>query len=253
MRHWAYVTAACYAALLVLVTIPLLAISGWELPAVQAYQQWGYWLWIAVFVICQFCLLFVPVSIAERRPVRRRHVGFLIGTSSFLLANLLLAGVMALGAGIFGDDSGRPFEWFGDKSSQNPILIALAKFLGLPAPGSFTLGCLAVFATLATLWAIWFVVFSRFTASHGPESLLNRATRWLVRGSILELLVAVPSHIMVRRRDDCCARVSTFWGIALGISVMLIAFGPSVFFLFAQRIRRIQPKPSPEPLEPITK
>jgi len=160
---------------------------------------------------------------------------------------------MALGAGIFGDDSGRPFEWFGDKSSQNPILIALAKFLGLPAPGSFTLGCLAVFATLATLWAIWFVVFSRFTASHDPESLLNRATRWLLRGSILELLVAVPSHIMVRRRDDCCARVSTFWVIALGISVMLIAFGPSVFFLFAQRIRRIQPKPSPEPLEPITK
>ena len=126
MKHWAYVTAACYAAFLVLLTIPVLAISGWELPAIEAYQQWGYWLWIGLFVICQFCLLLIPVSIAERRPVRRRHVGFLVGTTSFLLANLVLAGVLALGAGIFGDNSSRPIEWFGDKSSQNPILVALA-------------------------------------------------------------------------------------------------------------------------------
>src|SRR5439155_5826227 len=134
-----------------------------------------------------------------------------------------------------------------------PILLAVAKFLGMPAPDSFTLGCWAVLATLVTLWGVWFVVFSRFAAAHAPESLVNRAARWLLCGSILELLIAVPSHIMVRRRDDCCARVSTFWGIATGISVMLIAFGPAVFLLFAQRMRRLQPRPSPESLEPITK
>ena len=169
------------------------------------------------------------------------------------MANLVLAGVMALGAGIFGDDSSRPIEWLGEKSSENPILIAVAKFLGMPAPGSLTMGCWAVLATLVTLWSVWFIVFSRFAAAHAPESLVNRAARWLLCGSILELLIAVPSHIMVRRRDDCCARVSTFWGIATGISVMLIAFGPAVFLLFARRMRRLQPRPSPEPLEPITK
>jgi len=253
MKHWAFVTAACYAALLVLLTIPLLAISGWELPAREAYRQWGYWLCIAVFVICQFSLLLIPVSTAERRPVRRRHVGFLIGTTTFLLANLVLTGVLALAAGFFGDDSSKPIEWFGEKSSENPLLLAVTKSLGIPAPGSVTLGCCGVVATLITLWAIWFVIFSRVGSGNASESLMQRATRWLLRGSILELLVAVPSHIMVRRRDDCCARVSTFWGIALGISVMLIAFGPGVFLLFAQRIRRLQPKASPEPLEPITK
>src|SRR4051812_18791225 len=146
MKHWAYVTAACYAALLVLLTIPLLAISGWDLPALQVYRQWGYWLWPGVFVACQLCLLLIPVKVAERRPIRRRHVGFLIGAASFLLANLVLTGVMALGAGIFGDDSSRPIEWFGEKSSENPVLLALAKLLGMPAPGSFTLGCFAVLA-----------------------------------------------------------------------------------------------------------
>lgn len=253
MKHWAYVTAVCYAALLVLLTIPLLAISGWGLPVIQAYQQWGYWLWLAVMVTCQVSLLVIPVSTAERRPIRRRHVGFLVTTTAFLLANLLLAGVMALAAGIFGDDSGRPVEWFGEKSSENPILVAVAKLLGMIPPSALALGGWAVIATLVTLWAIWFIVFSKFASAHGPDSLMNRVTRWLLCGSILELLVAVPSHIMVRRRDDCCARVSTFWGIALGISVMLIAFGPAVFVLFAQRMRRLQPRPSPEPLEPMTK
>jgi hypothetical protein len=38
-----------------------------------------------------------------------------------------------------------------------------------------------------------------------PPRCFKRATRWLLRGSILELLVAVPSHVIVRRRDDCCA------------------------------------------------
>jgi hypothetical protein len=37
-------------------------------------------------------------------------------------------------------------------------------------------------------------------------------------GSILELLVAVPSHIIVRRRGDCCAPLGTFCGTATGIA-----------------------------------
>ena len=74
------------------------------------------------------------------------------------------------------------------------------------------------------------------------DSLLKRVTRWLLRGSILELLIAVPSHVIVRRRDDCCAPAGTFWGIATGISIMLLCFGPGVFFLFVERFNRLKPK-----------
>jgi len=52
----------------------------------------------------------------------------------------------------------------------------------------------------------------------------------------------VPSHVIVRRRDDCCAPAGTFWGIATGISVMLLCFGPGVFFLFVERFQRLKPK-----------
>jgi hypothetical protein len=61
---------------------------------------------------------------------------------------------------------------------------------------------------------------------------------WLLRGSILELLIAVPSHIVARRRGDCCAPLLSFWGIATGVTVMLLAFGPGVFFLLVERVRR---------------
>jgi len=64
----------------------------------------------------------------------------------------------------------------------------------------------------------------------------------LLRGSILELLIAVPSYVIVRRRDDCCAPAGPFWGIATGISIMLLCFGPGVFFLFVERFQRLKPK-----------
>jgi hypothetical protein len=70
-----------------------------------------------------------------------------------------------------------------------------------------------------------------------------RLTRVLLRGSILELLIAIPSHIVVRNRDVCCAPIGSFWGITTGLSVMLLCYGPGVFFLFVERARRKQPKP----------
>jgi hypothetical protein len=96
--------------------------------------------------------------------------------------------------------------------------------------------------TLLAFWLIWAIIFRNFARADDPDSLLKCSTRWLLRGSILELLVAVPSHIFVRRRDDCCAPAGTFWGIATGISVMLLRFGPGVFFLFIERFERLKPK-----------
>ena len=93
---------------------------------------------------------------------------------------------------------------------------------------------------MIVLWLIWAAIFYRFARSDDPNMLVKRITRWLLRGSILELLVAVPSHIIVRNRNDCCAPIATFWGICTGLSVMLMCFGPGVFFLFVERLRRMK-------------
>ena len=54
--------------------------------------------------------------------------------------------------------------------------------------------------------------------------------------------IAVPTHIVARSRDYCCAGFMTFFGLTMGISVMLFAFGPAVFFLYIDRWRRLHPE-----------
>jgi hypothetical protein len=92
---------------------------------------------------------------------------------------------------------------------------------------------------------IWVFVFWRLSRKSQPESVVFRQCRYLLDGSILELLIAVPTHIVARSRNYCCAGFMTFLGIALGVSVMLFSFGPAVFFLYVDRWRRLHPQPGP--------
>jgi hypothetical protein len=56
-------------------------------------------------------------------------------------------------------------------------------------------------------------------------------------------LIAVPTHVVVRCRDYCCAGFLTFIGLTMGVSVMLFAYGPAVFFLYVERWKRLHPAP----------
>ena len=84
------------------------------------------------------------------------------------------------------------------------------------------------------LWLFWGVVFYLYLRNSSEAS--TRIVSWLLRGSILELLIVVPCHIVVRRRHDCCAPMITSFGIATGIAVMLLSFGPSVLLLYKKRL-----------------
>jgi hypothetical protein len=95
---------------------------------------------------------------------------------------------------------------------------------------------------LLGLWALWTVVFYRINRDAPAMDVVTRQCRYLLKGSILELLVAVPTHIVARMRDYCCAGFWTFLGIAFGVAVMLFSFGPGVFFLFAARWKRLHPQ-----------
>ena len=75
-----------------------------------------------------------------------------------------------------------------------------------------------------------------------PADFVSQQCRLLLKGSILELLIAVPTHLLARSRDYCGAGFMTFVGITLGIAVMLFSFGPAVFFLFVDRWKRLHPE-----------
>ena len=224
MKRWAIVTVALYviAVLLLIIPVFLAAFGGWAAKPqgiadiLNLYSWYGFWIWIAVLALGQALFLLVPIHIAERRLPARRPVRIPAIVTGLFLANLMFAGAISIGCVILKDDA-LETGWVTNFSN---ILLASA----------------------GISWIVWAVVFRRFANSDDPEAFVNRSVRWLMRGSILELLVAIPSHIIVRRRDDCCAPVGTFWGIATGISVMLLCFGPGVYFLFAERFRRLQLK-----------
>ena len=220
MKRWAFITVFLYGALLVILTVPLIQIGfpGEEFEIGEIYSELGYWIWIGILVLAQGLLLIVPVDLSQGRDVSRKKLLIPTFAAGFLLANVLLAGFLSICELIYGDIG---------MGSDNMVL--------------FT-----IFVTLI-LWSVWSVVFWRYWRNEVSKRYFDKLIHWLLTGSILELLVAVPSHVVARNRGYCCAGFNTFWGIVTGISVMLLAFGPAVFFLFAKRFGRLKPKAENEP------
>jgi hypothetical protein len=240
MKRWAILTVFLYALALVVLSIPvtLVALGNWGKndmhfglhDVAQFYASWGYWLWLAILVAGQALLLLLPISIADRRLPARRPLKIPVLVTAFFLANLCFAGLFSILCAIFTD---KAFDMF-DPSG-------LLHLDANQSSGDATV-CTMIF-TVLVFWVVWALIFFRnFARTDEPDALLKRLTRWLLRGSILELIIAVPSHVIVRRRDDCCAPIGTFWGIATGISVMLLCFGPGVFFLFVERMQKMKPR-----------
>lgn len=249
MKRWAFFTVFLYALALILLSLPVygIAFGNWGngqnngspigLHEIREfYSQWGYWLWLGVLVAGQALLLLLPVNLAERRLPARRPLKIPVIVTAFFLANLCFAGLFSILCAIFTDHAFDLFDAFalfrsgaGQNGQNNDYSYATL----------FTM-----LFTVLVFWVIWALVFFRsFAKSDEPRTLLKRTLKWLLRGSILELIIAVPSHVIVRRRDDCCAPLGTFWGIATGISVMLLCFGPGVFFLFVERFHKLKSRP----------
>ncbi len=227
MKNWGVVVMALYALVLAAVLMPLavLMVSGVDPGPGMSWRQefWsqiresffsmqesrGVWAYLAVVVLAQAALLLVPVHLAEKRPVTRRTVIPLIAASSFMM------GLLAAGAALAVNETVRK----GDYDNWSFAVVLAVSLL---------------------MWLFWARVFFLWSRDREPADLVSRQCRYLFKGSILELLIAVPAHILARHRDYCCAGAQTFMGIAFGISVMLFSFGPGVFFLFARRWKHLR-------------
>jgi hypothetical protein len=223
MRRWAFLTAFLYGLLAVLMIFPLI-LTAFPLEILEDIDNFlggifdnvaswpGYWLAAAgIMALIQFLYLVVPLRVAKGRPVGRRHWGYLAAATG------LMFGILVLGA------------WW----------VVTEDLLGEKTLDSETMAY-AGLAVAGASWVVWGIVFYLLgRRSLDPLRTVGTASDTLIRGSILEILIAVPSHVLARHRDYCCAGFMTFIGLASGLATMLFAYGPGVFFLFAQRWGRL--------------
>ncbi len=216
MKRIALAVVLLYVVALLALTWPVLMAAFWPQLSTRAIvngmEPWVFCSWLAVMIAGQAALLVLPVKVASRRPTTRRWLAWPIVASGLMVGLLVMGAVAAVTEFIQRD---RAFE-------------SSTLAMGALAAGALT-------------WIVWSVVFYRMSRTSSPADVISRQCRLLLRGSLLEFLVAVPTHIVARSRGYCCAGVYTFTGIALGISVMLLSFGPAVFFLFADRWKQLHP------------
>lgn len=219
MRRWALVVAGLYGLILAALTLPVTALAFVGevkfAELAKVYACWPYWLWLIVMMASQAALLCVPVRVASRRPVSRSSLLPTVLAAGLMMGSLVAGAVLSIYEFVFRDQGN----------------------------GNWVFLCAIGMAVLT--WGIWTVVFCRMSRSVNPTDMITRQCRLLLKGSILELLIAVPTHVVARYRDYCCAGFMTFIGLTLGIAVMLFAYGPAVYFLFVERWQRVHPRPQP--------
>lgn len=247
MRRGAIVVVILYGLIFILLTWPLFMIAFFPIEITpktisvskgvlfeqgkevfNIFLLWRYWFLVLVLIISQYLLLNVPVQVVDKRPVTKKSLWFSVLASSLMMGLLAFGFISAIGELITksptvgltlgGDDLGE-------------IKTALLKE---PLFQSALVGLIMV-------WLLWAFIFYRWSKNLKPLSFIEKQCRYLYRGSILELLVVVPTHIVARSRNYCCAGLSTFIGISFGLAVMLFSFGPAIFFLYLQRWEKLHP------------
>lgn len=222
MKRWAVLVVLVYILILGVLTLPMILVAFYPAERVHdaagILSEWRFWVFLSVLAAGQAVMLLVPVDLATQRPTTRRSLLWPV------LASGLMMGLLGAGAGL------SIFEFIGKNKAVDLI------------DSHATLPLVPIFA----VWAVWALIFHRNSRSVGAMDLISRQCRYLLKGSVLELLIAVLTHIVARCRDYCCAGLLTFLGIAFGVSVMLFSFGPGVFFLFVQRWKRLHPQPGRE-------
>jgi len=221
MRNWGVVISGFYVLALATLSPVVMALirsiddTGAMSRLPNAYSaEWYAWAWIAVLALGPLVLLLVHADIDRKRLRLRRHVAVSAAAAGLALSLLVLMVVTSILAVLQGDD------W-----ADGEVWIALASW--------------------PTAWVVWTVVLWRM-----GERLLDPATRvhrWLVRGSVLELLVVVPAYLIVRQRHECTAPEVTAFGIATGLAILLMSVGPGTWFLYRAGLRRLRGGPDPRP------
>jgi len=208
MRRWGILITLIYAVILAGLLVPALyRLAGLGKVSPEALLEGiPFWLpYLALLVAGQASLLFLSVDTSWRRLRPRLRIVYSATLAGMLTALLMVALAWSLAAALLGDDA-------------------------VPDNGY------SVLLIWGGLWFTWAAVF--YVYYQKQDTAFATTVSWLLKGSVLELLIAVPCHIIVRSRGDCSAPAATGFGIVTGLAIMLLCFGPGVLALYKRRLQR---------------
>ena len=216
MRRWGIIISVFYAIVLLGLLWPLAGylieekfadnfLKSWKI-LIEPDEIWPVYVWALLLTGGQILLLFLTVDTSWRRRKRRCHLAITIAFSTFLFSLLCLAAYMS-------------------------ILDTLSQEARKP----FLTESLVVFFTIwLALWVIWAAVFYSYYRNNSVY--VDKVVSWLLKASVLELLIAVTAHVVARQRTECSHPAGTSFGIVTGLAIMLMCFGPGVLALHKKRV-----------------
>ena len=212
MRRWGIAITFFYALVVAGLLLPALyVLTSESWPSLKIwynlYSSWGLWIWIGILVGGQALLLFLSVDASHRRLKPRQHVLVSVSLAGLFIALLTIATLSSVTAAVFLED-------------KYPALVK------------------SIHRDVLTWWMGFWLFWTGFFYLYLRDSfrLVDRLATWLLRGSVLELLIVIPCHLIVRQREECTSPMVTSFGIVTGIAVMLMAFGPGVLLLYKKRL-----------------
>ena len=132
-----------------------------------------------------------------------------------------------------------------------PVIIAAVMMTALIAGITLALGELifnnqgewfayVFWSIVAITWLAWGLIFFLWGTKTQRYNTLRNFVSTMFAGSLLSLMISIPSHIIVSKRPGCLVGLGTGLGIYSGVIVMFWAFGPGIILLFLREIRKAQ-------------
>jgi len=81
-------------------------------------------------------------------------------------------------------------------------------------------------------WAVWSIIFYAYWRGGDRYGQLGRLVRWLLGGSVLELLASTFVQAFIPDRHGCYCDRGSFFGMIIGLTVLLWTFGPGLALIF---------------------
>ena len=207
------------------------------------------WVLLALYVIIVLGLFGMPFTDALDYP--DWLLAFeLLGDDLILVIVVLLATVISQTVFVFCSGTINLCQPIRKRRAFLPVVLAALLLTTLVVASFFSLvelikidfddaSLLWVFWVLIGVnWIGWSIAFLVTYAQHDRYTVARKLLSALFRGSLLELLVAIPSHVIVSRRPGCLVGMFTGLGVSSGITVMLWAFGPGIILLFLRNKHR---------------